>query len=129
MEPGKDDFDKLTEILKDVRNALVSFQDRRPVSQAVVHQYSAGSHAVWVVVVCTAIIFTTAITLGPRISRAEERMDKLESELASKQERMQDYLNNIYQQAPWLKPKEKDVNDNYHNDSSKEKSDRVGKSI
>ena len=103
----KDDVSKLTTAVTDLREVFREFKDSRT-SHQVVQQYNAGGTAMWVVVVMAAVIFTAAITQGPRITELERKLD-----------RQQDYLNNIYQQAPWLKPKEEDVNDNHHNDSAK----------
>lgn len=116
---GEADIARLAEVIVDLKSTLTDFKERRAGTQQVVQQYNAGGTAMWVVVVMAAIIFTMAITLGPRVSRAESRMDKLEIEQTRKLERMQDYLNNIYQQAPWLRPSESaDVNSNNHNQSS-----------
>lgn len=103
----KDDVSKLTEVVSDLRDTLKEFKDRRS-SHQVVQQYNAGGTAMWVVVVMAAVIFTAAISQGPRITEMERKLD-----------RQQDYLNNIYQQAPWLKPKEENVNSNHHNNSAK----------
>lgn len=94
---GDDSAKELIGILHDLKKTMTDFKERRNNAQEIHQHVNAGGHAVWVVVVLAAIIFTAAITQGPRISDLERKMD-----------RQQDYLNNIYQQAPWLKPKEEE---------------------
>ncbi len=112
---GADDVDKLVDAVADLKTALVDFKGKKSDAQQVIQQYNAGGTALWIVIVMAAIIFTMAITLGPRVSRVESRMDRLEGEQEQKLDRMQDYLNNIYQQAPWLKPSEDKNGNSNHN--------------
>lgn len=102
---GEDDAKGLSEVLMDIKGALKEFKDRRAGGSQVVHQHvNAGGHAVWVVVVMAAVIFTAAVQQGPRISDLERKVDRLE-----------DYLSAIYQQVPELKAKvEQNVNDHNH---------------
>lgn len=102
---GDDSANELLQILHDLKKTMVEFKEKRTSGAQVVNQHvNAGGHAVWVVVVMAAIIFTAAIQQGPRISNLERKADRL-----------QDYLNAIYQQAPGLKEKvESDVNDHHY---------------
>lgn len=111
---GDDSAKELLQILHDLKKTMMDFKERRSGTGAqVVNQHvNAGGHAVWVVVVMAAIIFTAAIQQGPRISNLERKVDRLE-----------DYLSAIYQQVPELREKvEKDVNDNHNHSPEGSKS-------
>lgn len=109
---GDENTKELISILQDLRKAMTDFKERRNNAQEIHQHVNAGGHAVWVVVVMAAIIFTAAVLQGPRISNAERRLDRLD-----------DYLSAIYQQVPDLKDKvEKNVNDNHHNETEGGKS-------
>lgn len=100
---GEDDAKRLVEILQDLRKEMTAFKERRNNSQVVHQHVNAGGHAVWAVVVMAAVIFTVAIMQQPRISELERKVDRL-----------QDYVNVLYQQP--LKEKSS-VDNNHHNTS------------
>ena len=101
---GDDRAKELVGILVDLKKMMAESKDRRASAQEIHQHVNVGGHAVWVVVVMAAVIFTAAILQGPRISNLERKMD-----------RMEDYLSAIYQQVPGLKEKvEANVND-HHN--------------
>lgn len=105
---GEDDAKNLLTILHDLKKAMMEFKEKRGGSQIINQHMNAGGHAVWLVVVMAAVIFTAAIMQGPRISNLERKVDRLE-----------DYLSAIYQQVPGLQKKvEEDVNDNHHHEAS-----------
>jgi hypothetical protein len=109
---GDDSARELMAVLKDLRETVGTLKERRSNAQEIHQHVNAGGHAVWVVVVMAAIIFTAAVLQGPRISNAERRLDRLD-----------DYLSAIYQQVPDLKDKvEKNVNDHNHNETEGGKS-------
>lgn len=109
---GDDSAKELMSVLKDLRETVATLKERRQSAQEIHQHVNAGGHAVWVVVVMAAIIFTAAVLQGPRISNAERRLDRLD-----------DYLSAIYQQVPDLKDKvEKNVNDHNHNETEGGKS-------
>lgn len=62
-------------------------------------QVNAGGIGMWVAVTCCAVMFVLGIAMavlgGLAYTSTQQRLD-----------RMQDYLNAIYMQAPQLKPKE-----------------------
>lgn len=71
---------------------------------AVIH-VNAGGIGMWVAVTCCAVMFVVGLSMavlgGLAYTSTQQRMD-----------RMQDYLNAIYMQAPQLKPKDK--TDDHH---------------
>lgn len=62
-------------------------------------QVNAGGIGMWVAVTCCAVMFVLGVSMavlgGLAYTSTQQRLD-----------RMQDYLNAIYMQAPQLKPKE-----------------------
>ena len=67
-------------------------------SNATIH-INAGGIGMWVAVTCCAVMFVLGVSMavlgGMAYTSTQQRLD-----------RMQDYLNAIYMQAPQLKPKE-----------------------
>lgn len=67
-------------------------------SNATIH-VNAGGIGMWVAVTCCAVMFVLGVSMavlgGMAYTSTQQRLD-----------RMQDYLNAIYMQAPQLKPKE-----------------------
>lgn len=107
---GDESAKELIGILNDLKKTMAESKERRHNAQEIHQHVNAGGHAVWVVVLMAAVIFTAAIMQQPRIADHERKIDRLE-----------DYLSAIYQQVPGLKEQvEKNVNDHYNHPASDE---------
>lgn len=95
MSELKQDVDKL-DALTDRLGKLL--QGSPNVGTATIN-VNAGGIALWISVTCCTILLAVSMVgavWGAMVITTQN----------AKIDRMQDYLNNIYQQAPWLKPKE-----------------------
>lgn len=91
----------LADATKKLRDATIPFHDHRSSensSTSTIH-VNAGGAGLWIAVTCC--IVTTIIAIGMGIGWAVTAYKQ-----GTQIDRMQDYLNAIYVQAPQLKPKE-----------------------
>lgn len=75
--------------------------DRSSVGTATIN-INAGGMGMMIALGACLLCMTVAIGCGFAFISSKQEINRQDQKI----ERMQDYLQNIYQQAPWLKPKE-----------------------
>lgn len=106
MSLDDQDVQRFANATRQFERALEKMAQASPGNQAVI-TVNAGGIGLWIAVTCCAVMLALgvfgAVTASYVLLDQNKRIEAQDSKL----ERMQDYINAIYVQAPSLRPKEK----------------------